>query len=218
MEDFEKKNKNNKRNSVSRKSFITLTKLPITHKLISKEDLIKDLTKIQYINKPLYKKLSTILNEEERIINTDYYKTNNFSFNFEIFSKENKTRNKKKHSLSFNKQEDISYLDRYDEIIRDKHSNEKKAQKYIETINKRLENKKKVESNIYQDLYNFCKNRNEKRLNNSIEIDAKISILKSLHKKNTLIRSDSVKLHESKLELKIKKGEEKEKELEKEIN
>lgn len=217
MEDFEKKNKNNKRNSVSRKSFITLTKLPITHKLISKEDLIKDLTKIQYINKPLYKKLSTILNEEERIINTDYYKTNNFSFNFEIFSKENKTRNKKKHSLSFNKQEDISYLDRYDEIIRDKHSNEKKAQKYIETINKRLENKKKVESNIYQDLYNFCKNRNEKRLNNSIEIDAKISILKSLHKKNTLIRSDSVKLHESKLELKIKKGEEKEKELEKEI-
>ena len=63
---------------------------------------------------------------------------NNFSFNFEIFSKENKTRNKKKHSLSFNKQEDISYLDRYDEIIRDKHSNEKKAQKYIETIKKRL--------------------------------------------------------------------------------
>ena len=219
MNDIEKNTKKNKIKKSPRKSFVNLTMLPITHKLISKEDLMKDLKKIKYINKPLFKKLSTILNEEERIIKTDFNKTNNFSFNFNIFEKENKNKKKLLHSLSYNKTQDISYLDRYEEIIKDKHSNEKKAQKYIESINTTLQNKKLIQNDINQDLYNFCKKKNAKRLNNSIEIDAKISILNSLRLKNKLIRSNSEKNHESKIdiELKLKEGEEKEKKLEKEI-
>ena len=217
MNNIEKITTKNKVKKSPRKSYVNLTMLPITHKLISKEDLIKDLTKIKYINKHLFKKLSTILNEEERIIKTDFNKTNNFSFNFNIF--ENKNKKKLFHSHSYNKIQDISYLNRYDEIIKDKHSNEKKAQKYIESINSKLQDKILIQNDINQDLYNFCKIKNEKRLNNSIEIDAKISILNSLRLKNKLIKSNSEKLHESKtdLQIKLKKGEDKEKELEKEI-
>ena len=219
MNDIETNTKKKKIQKHTRKSFVNLRTLPITHKLISKEDLIKDLKKIKYINNPLFKKLSTILNEEERIIKTDFNKTNNFSFNFNIFEKENKNKKKLFHSHSYNKIQDISYLDRYDEIIRDKHSNEIKAQKYIESINTKLQDKILIENDINQDLYNLCKKKSEKKLSNSIEIDAKISILNSLRKKNKLIKINSEKSHESKIdiEIKLKKGEEKEKELEKEI-
>jgi hypothetical protein len=148
-------------------------------KLKSKSSLMNDLSDIKYINKSIYNQLGKILNEEERIINTDYSKTNNFNFDFEAF--EEKKNNKIIKSKSYCNFEDISYLNRYEEIIRDKISNEKKAEQYINEMNNKLQKKILKENEMKNEINNFTKEKDEKKLKITTEIDAKIHILNNLN-------------------------------------
>ena len=142
---------------------------------------MNDLSDIKYINKSIYQQLGKILNEEERIISTDYYKTNNFNFNFEAFEEENKKNLIK--SNSYCNYQDISYLNRYEEIIRDKQSNERKAEQYIKEMNQNLKKKISCENKIINEKNDFVKERDEKKLKITTEIDAKYLILQKLHSK-----------------------------------
>ena len=142
---------------------------------------MNDLSDIKYINKSIYQQLGKILNEEERIISTDYYKTNNFNFNFEAFEEKNKKNLIK--SNSYCNYQDISYLNRYEEIIRDKQSNERKAEQYIKEMNKNLKKKISCENKIINEKNDFVKERDEKKLKITTEIDAKYLILQKLHSK-----------------------------------
>ena len=150
-------------------------------KLKSKSSLMNDLSDIKYINKSIYNQLGKILNEEERIINTDYSKTNNFNFDFEAF--EEKKNNKIIKSKSYCNFEDISYLNRYEEIIRDKISNEKKAEQYINEMNNKLQKKILKENEMKNEINNFTKEKDKKKLKITTEIDAKIHILNNLNLK-----------------------------------
>ena len=142
---------------------------------------MNDLSDIKYINKSIYQQLGKILNEEERIISTDYYKTNNFNFNFEAFEEKNKKNLFK--SNSYCNYQDISYLNRYEEIIRDKQSNERKAEQYIKEMNQNLKKKIYCENKIINEKNHFVKERDEKKLKITTEIDAKYLILQKLHSK-----------------------------------
>ena len=142
---------------------------------------MNDLSDIKYINKSIYQQLGKILNEEERIISTDYYKTNNFNFNFEAFEEKNKKNLFK--SNSYCNYQDISYLNRYEEIIRDKQSNERKAEQYIKEMNQNLKKKISCENKIINEKNDFVKERDEKKLKITTEIDAKYLILQKLHSK-----------------------------------
>ena len=142
---------------------------------------MNDLSDIKYINKSIYHQLGNILNEEERIISTDYYKTNNFNFNFEAFEEKNKKNLFK--SNSYCNYQDISYLNRYEEIIRDKQSNERKAEQYIKEMNQNLKKKISCENKIINEKNDFVKERDEKKLKITTEIDAKYLILQKLHSK-----------------------------------
>ena len=142
---------------------------------------MNDLSDIKYINKSIYHQLGNILNEEERIISTDYYKTNNFNFNFEAFEEKNKKNLIK--SNSYCNYQDISYLNRYEEIIRDKQSNERKAEQYIKEMNQNLKKKIYCENKIINEKNHFVKERDEKKLKITTEIDAKYLILQKLHSK-----------------------------------
>ena len=142
---------------------------------------MNDLSDIKYINKSIYHQLGNILNEEERIISTDYYKTNNFNFNFEAFEEKNKKNLFK--SNSYCNYQDISYLNRYEEIIRDKQSNERKAEQYIKEMNQNLKKKIYCENKIINEKNHFVKERDEKKLKITTEIDAKYLILQKLHSK-----------------------------------
>ena len=142
---------------------------------------MNDLSDIKYINKSIYHQLGNILNEEERIISTDYYKTNNFNFNFEAFEEKNKKNLIK--SNSYCNYQDISYLNRYEEIIRDKQSNERKAEQYIKEMNQNLKKKIYCENKIINEKNDFVKERDEKKLKITTEIDAKYLILQKLHSK-----------------------------------
>ena len=142
---------------------------------------MNDLSDIKYINKSIYQQLGKILNEEERIISTDYYKTNNFNFNFEAFEEKNKKNLFK--SNSYCNYQDISYLNRYEEIIRDKQSNERKAEQYIKEMNQNLKKKISCENKIINEKNHFVKERDEKKLKITTEIDAKYLILQKLHSK-----------------------------------
>ena len=142
---------------------------------------MNDLSDIKYINKSIYHQLGKILNEEERIISTDYYKTNNFNFNFEAFEEKNKKNLFK--SNSYCNYQDISYLNRYEEIIRDKQSNERKAEQYIKEMNQNLKKKISCENKIINEKNDFVKERDEKKLKITTEIDAKYLILQKLHSK-----------------------------------
>ena len=142
---------------------------------------MNDLSDIKYINKSIYHQLGNILNEEERIISTDYYKTNNFNFNFEAFEEKNKKNLIK--SNSYCNYQDISYLKRYEELIRDKQSNERKAEQYIKEMNQNLKKKIYCENKIINEKNHFVKERDEKKLKITTEIDAKYLILQKLHSK-----------------------------------
>jgi len=152
-------------------------------KLKSKSSLMNDLSDIKYINKSIYHQLGKILNEEERIINTHYYKTNNFNFDFEAFEQNKSTKNNLFKSKSYCNYEDISYLNRYEEIIKDKMSNERKAEQYINEMNDKLKKKLLIENDIMKEIINFEKEKDENKIKLSTEIDAKTAILKDIHSK-----------------------------------
>ena len=152
-------------------------------KLKSKSSLMNDLSDIKYINKSIYHQLGKILNEEERIINTHYYKTNNFNFDFEAFEQNKTSKNKLFKSKSYCNFEDISYLNRYEEIIKDKMSNERKAEQYINEMNDKLKKKLIKENDIMKEISNFEKEKDESKIKLSTEIDAKTAILKDIRSK-----------------------------------
>ena len=102
---------------------------------LSKENLLNEIKSIEYINKPMNKKLESVLKEEEIVIAKDHSKTNNFSFDFDIFGNQSMYSNANNESCNEDEmRKEVYYLSNYSKIIRNKISNESKAQHYIQKL------------------------------------------------------------------------------------
>lgn len=149
---------------------------------LSKENLLNEIKSIEYINKPMNKKLESVLKEEEIVIAKDHSKTNNFSFDFDIFGNQSMYSNANNESCNEDEmRKEVYYLSNYSKIIRNKISNESKAQHYIQKLRHILKAKENQYEIINQLLNKTIILSDENKIKQSLEIDAHLERMNNLH-------------------------------------